>query len=859
MALFSHIQKVLWPSQNQGDEDDQESNDDRESECQQKSKGQEVEGKIVVPPNLCTSLAINDDTQLYATYAQYTDRLSNEIVYSSVPIEMRNDPWIIRIGFKDRPGILARLTNLFHHLDINIHFARTFISDSGKYLNVHFHVDLALYDSPLDGDVEARKSNRIMRLRGLETLIVGTFIEEILFLRRDRPFISIYRNTPIYDTFRNHVHIGGWQTETSLLSLSNKHLNWIRESFMQQFRGVREDDLSRENARVIMLADVESQALRVVVFYENLGFRHLRVVGRSFPGGISTFARALRQKGYNILHLHARDKDRSSEDDHRDDPADDLFSRDRWGINDLLVHPISKPSEVYERLTTPSNVTEDEKRLEGLDEKVYQEVNEAIEALKSGAEGDDGRGRKYGFEVHQPGTLTENLFRRANRYLQILAKIVSLLLEDGSSADDRNGLSDDRNSPPPEDSEARKIARQIFDSLIKLDIPIRESDEDSRNFKEILKTVFRNNRSSSAADESNPWDSENGDEKPPRQYPEDRADVKQNPFGVLKEAKHRVEELLHEKTYPLFTYPFESELPTDSKDRDDSSEDRESDTKPPSSNQSGGDDDVRGDETSDEKEDDGEGKPPADEPIGSYPWERGGKKHGVLRAQDRKNWLLRLDHLRRWNREMHRYVTTAIPPKRIFVSYNQTTGQLAFDFLKRVLEIEHRFEVIDGFQDPRANENHGLELLDHISEKMDTCVLFLSIVTPDRVPLPDSGRDAFPGPSTWVVREEGMAISKGYSPIQWVHEDVDVHTLRAFDNRLYETFREPDRPEYFVMEQVREKNQPTGNGTGKADRASVGLRPGMDQATRSFVESARRVARFAERAYYRLLLKHLDG
>lgn len=326
--------------------------------------------KVIVPVELCESVGMSERSDVLLTFdVESKGRIHNEIICSPIPMEKRIDPWILRAAFWDRKGIIAELTKLLGELNIDIQFARVGATESNKFLNVEFHLDLTQYDSRFDRDENKLATSLI----GLETFLVSHFIGDILFLRKNEPFISIYRNSALFRN-RNQRIWARTNLANSIVEIPSSIMTMIKESFQDLFPSVSGSSIPLAS----VIADTESQFIRIYVFFENTGYLHIRVSGENKVKGLATISEALSKADYNICQMHSR-----------------VVDNWRLGVNDFFIQAIPGQKE---------SLTDDALKKELI------HIFSTNDELKN-----------YRYKIHTPSRLREHLQRRLHSYQRILS------------------------------------------------------------------------------------------------------------------------------------------------------------------------------------------------------------------------------------------------------------------------------------------------------------------------------------------------------------------------------------------------------------------------------------------------------
>jgi hypothetical protein len=105
-------------------------------------------------------------------------------------------------------------------------------------------------------------------------------------------------------------------------------------------------------------------------------------------------------------------------------------------------------------------------------------------------------------------------------------------------------------------------------------------------------------------------------------------------------------------------------------------------------------------------------------------------------------------------------------PKRVFVSYSQTSGTKYFGQLQRLLKVAN-FEVIDGFREVRGTDGNILRNVLHQLRRSTFYMAILSKEIPVR-----HGRGVRWAPGVWLSEEKGMALALERPFVLLIHEEI---------------------------------------------------------------------------------------
>ena len=202
--------------------------------------------------------------------------------------------------------------------------------------------------------------------------MASRFIGDIVFRRKNEPFIYVRRNSAL---FRNHNQRIWSKTNlaNSSVDIPVSIMKMIRDSYQDLYPSVLDSSIPLAS----VVADTESQFIRIFIFFENTGYVHVRVSGENKVGGLATISEALSQAGYNICQMHSR-----------------VIDNWKLGVNDFLIQAIPGQKETLN------------------DESLRKELLHIFstnDELKS-----------YKYEIHFPSRLREHLQRRLETYQRIL-------------------------------------------------------------------------------------------------------------------------------------------------------------------------------------------------------------------------------------------------------------------------------------------------------------------------------------------------------------------------------------------------------------------------------------------------------
>lgn len=105
-------------------------------------------------------------------------------------------------------------------------------------------------------------------------------------------------------------------------------------------------------------------------------------------------------------------------------------------------------------------------------------------------------------------------------------------------------------------------------------------------------------------------------------------------------------------------------------------------------------------------------------------------------------------------------------PKRVFVSYSKSSGQVYFSYLKRLLT-EKGFDVVTGFDDPPGTESNILKM---VLKQLMRSSFYIAILSKEIQVVEGENKRWSPG--VWISEEKGMALALEKPFLLLVHREV---------------------------------------------------------------------------------------
>ena len=260
----------------------------------------EVSDSVVVDDYIWTAMGLQADLKYHLTLPGHRDRrIGNEILCAPEPSRNWKDLWYLKIALYDRAGLLADLTNLLQHSDLDILSCRAETTEPHGIVNFEMHIDSQRYNwtSARVGSTETGAGPTLPAVRGK---IVAKFIEELVFVDH-QPLLSLWRVLPLYmATERIDLE--------RIVDLEDRRIPMPEE----MVRRIREDasrvhkHLSREPppAPVAALrADTEARLLRVMLLFPGTGHMALRIRVSSELGTLAILSSYMRNVKLNMIQL----------------------------------------------------------------------------------------------------------------------------------------------------------------------------------------------------------------------------------------------------------------------------------------------------------------------------------------------------------------------------------------------------------------------------------------------------------------------------------------------------------------------------------------------------------------------------
>lgn len=281
---------------------------------------------LYIPPEYRAIFGWYNGLELYVTSLRPHEddgKDSNEIILTPIDPRNRLDVWRLQLSFTDRRGLLKDLTTLLKDLGVDIISSKVSSSDQGRYIHVDMLLDNQLYRGFFDKDTSNRKRKKIVYLDELKNLLVGHFINEILFVTSTSsiPAAKIKRCLPLYRSYEFLDRHGHNSIEDGKVIIPTQIINDIRERYTKRFPKLAKTRGKNNLPRVSLVAEFEAHLIRAFVYFKDTDVLHMRVKGKNEVGAISKMCKLIDECGFNISQMNNR-----------------VLGNGLWSLSDFLLN-----------------------------------------------------------------------------------------------------------------------------------------------------------------------------------------------------------------------------------------------------------------------------------------------------------------------------------------------------------------------------------------------------------------------------------------------------------------------------------------------------------------------------------------
>jgi len=230
--------------------------------------------------------------------------LFSEITITPFDSVLWSDLWFIRMINRDGKGILARLADFLKKRNINIVGMSSSTTDQGRDHAARVVVDCSGYDSKIDKNHDYRSTNASATMARLERELSLEFIQELRFLDKTTPSVSVYRNLALWRLYREMMKVSPkprgklLQIKGGAVALPKSELLQISETYSRRF-GVSTEELGDPCA--LVSTSLFSDVIQLSMFFKDTGVASCVFSLDNRAGAIAAISGALASSGFNIL------------------------------------------------------------------------------------------------------------------------------------------------------------------------------------------------------------------------------------------------------------------------------------------------------------------------------------------------------------------------------------------------------------------------------------------------------------------------------------------------------------------------------------------------------------------------------
>lgn len=272
------------------------------------SKIQPVQrGNVYIPYDLRAAMGLHNGTAVYLSLSTQADQgIQNQVVVSTLPLAKRAELWRMSAAFRDRRGLVHDLTTLLTQLNLDILTCRATTRHHDTEIVIEIEFDAGLYSSEFDLSPDQRRLAPDRTLQELHAHLVCHFIDEIKFEASGGPMLSLTR-IPLSNQPADKVqHRHSAEIKDGRIRLPENILGGIRDQFLSEYPGISQLKGPRRHPLATVVTELDSDLMRITVFYRNTGYVHLRVSAKNHIGTLAVLTQEISGAGFNILHMYTR-------------------------------------------------------------------------------------------------------------------------------------------------------------------------------------------------------------------------------------------------------------------------------------------------------------------------------------------------------------------------------------------------------------------------------------------------------------------------------------------------------------------------------------------------------------------------
>lgn len=214
--------------------------------------------------------------------------------------------WHLAARFHDRLGLLAELTKSLADLQIDVIGCRASTQLHHAELRLDMDIDTTAYHSQFDLTRQERRDLPARRLKELHARLLCSFIKDIVFFPDGKPILRITQNPVLRATVGADFRHDAQLRPHGVITLPRTVLDEVKLHFAPKLAAVRKTAARDPRPLVMLTADARWGIVDATFFYQNTGYRHIRLNANDQGDTLYLLSNQLRRVGFNILQLYSR-------------------------------------------------------------------------------------------------------------------------------------------------------------------------------------------------------------------------------------------------------------------------------------------------------------------------------------------------------------------------------------------------------------------------------------------------------------------------------------------------------------------------------------------------------------------------
>lgn len=263
------------------------------------------DNKLYIPVWNRAPLNLSNNTRIFLALIKdnYEEhRLIPEIIVTPFAPETWADIWRIEFDVNKRPGLFARVLEIFVDLRIDVLVAETTAVSSDNQHTLSFLVDMSKYEMQGDNTPTDRRNIQNLQLKSLFTVLTAKLIRCLIFSDGLTPRIRIRR---LHSYFRCHQRLSEKKLSKPTEAIVKKGFVNIDKLLLTDIRKQLKAS-NRETLRSMVLSDSKDRIIRILFTLPNRGFLHLRIHMSNKPIVLKEVVNTIKDSNFEIVRSHLR-------------------------------------------------------------------------------------------------------------------------------------------------------------------------------------------------------------------------------------------------------------------------------------------------------------------------------------------------------------------------------------------------------------------------------------------------------------------------------------------------------------------------------------------------------------------------